>query len=370
MSDLLGKISVSVERHYSIEQVYELYSRLQSKNEDNGKSIATQQISFFLSFNWLSFWLGQLDSDNLPLLFTFEHQHTLIGFLFLGQTTGTFGTSLHLNQTGQKQFDQMWTEYNDIISLGYQRECRIALLEYLTKNFSNFKLIVMNTTNSDWLLNDENDSEWVLWSQDKVPGYLSLIDERYMPTVCSKNTRSQINRSKNYIEKKYGSISIHSIQRSEITDCLQGMAALHRQQWQEHVDGSGFDNPHFYAFHQQLLNKCLETEALVLKIDCGQKVMGYLYYLVQGTNVLFYLSAIDYFDSDNKFKPGLVMHHLAMQHLREMGYEEYDFLAGEARYKQSLSQNKYYQYNIHLYRNKWYYQLLRKAAEIKRRVSP
>jgi len=52
--------------------------------------------------------------------------------------------------------------------------------------------------------------------------------------------------------------------------------------------------------------------------------------------LLFYQSGFAAFD-DNKLKPGLVTHALCMQACRERGLTEYNFLAGESRYKQELA---------------------------------
>ena len=40
---------------------------------------------------------------------------------------------------------------------------------------------------------------------------------------------------------------------------------------------------------------------------------------------------------DNRHHPGLVMHYLAIERAMRAGFQVYDFLAGEARYKRSLA---------------------------------
>jgi CelD/BcsL family acetyltransferase involved in cellulose biosynthesis len=39
----------------------------------------------------------------------------------------------------------------------------------------------------------------------------------------------------------------------------------------------------------------------------------------------------------NKLKPGLVAHFLAIEYYKKLGFEVYDFMGGDARYKASFS---------------------------------
>jgi CelD/BcsL family acetyltransferase involved in cellulose biosynthesis len=51
---------------------------------------------------------------------------------------------------------------------------------------------------------------------------------------------------------------------------------------------------------------------------------------------MFYQSGLEP-SSDNKVKPGLVAHALAITECAAAGLREYDFLAGDSQYKKSLS---------------------------------
>jgi CelD/BcsL family acetyltransferase involved in cellulose biosynthesis len=52
--------------------------------------------------------------------------------------------------------------------------------------------------------------------------------------------------------------------------------------------------------------------------------------------VFFYQSGFMY-SNDNRLKPGLVTHTEAIKYYLGRGLDEYDFLAGDSQYKQSLS---------------------------------
>lgn len=57
---------------------------------------------------------------------------------------------------------------------------------------------------------------------------------------------------------------------------------------------------------------------------------------VERGRLLFYQGGIASF-ADNRLKPGLAVHALCMEECVRRGIDEYDFLAGDARYKRELS---------------------------------
>jgi len=60
-----------------------------------------------------------------------------------------------------------------------------------------------------------------------------------------------------------------------------------------------------------------------------------------------------HFNGDNRIKVGLVIHSLVIEQAIKQGIIVYDFLAGEAQYKNSLSNAQPYEQHIYcFYRNK------------------
>jgi len=66
-------------------------------------------------------------------------------------------------------------------------------------------------------------------------------------------------------------------------------------------------------------------------------VLGYLYNFEYGERVYSYQSGFSYSD-DNRHRPGLLAHALAIEQARQRGMRVYDFLAGDAPYKARLGQ--------------------------------
>ena len=157
----------------------------------------------------------------------------------------------------------------------------------------------------------------------------------------SSNSRQQLRRAKRLAEKTLGPVVIE-----EADTCEQALgwfhetAPLHRARWGRPDSSefdSGFDNPEFIQFHEKLIQKAFTTHSIqYLRCSAGDQTLAYLYNFISGNRVHFYLSGVSY-ALDQTIKPGMLAHWMAIEHNLQAGHGSYDFLAGDARYKRSLS---------------------------------
>ncbi len=169
-------------------------------------------------------------------------------------------------------------------------------------------------------------------------GYLSTL---------SRNTREQIRRSSRLFEERYGAPVVERADtREQGAAWFQDLQVLHAQRWQERNQAGAFANGPVRAFHSMLIGECVsarlaanELAVDLLRVRFGSNVIAVLYNLRYQRTVSFYQAGFGY-ESDNRLRPGLVAHALAIQYYIEQGDHEYDFLAGGregARYKRSLA---------------------------------
>jgi CelD/BcsL family acetyltransferase involved in cellulose biosynthesis len=124
---------------------------------------------------------------------------------------------------------------------------------------------------------------------------------------------------------------------ADALDILDELITLHQQRWSEAGEPGSFASRRFTSFHRELVKRLLPKKAVVLfRGRAGGKTIGCLYSFIDRGRVLFYQSGFASYE-DSKLKPGLVLHSLCMQRCAERGYTEYDFLAGEGRYKSELA---------------------------------
>jgi hypothetical protein len=71
-------------------------------------------------------------------------------------------------------------------------------------------------------------------------------------------------------------------------------------------------------------------------LSLNEQKLAFIYLLKDNDCWYFYLSAIKSFE-DNRIKVGLVAHLMIIEDAIKNSIKKYDFLAGEARYKRSLS---------------------------------
>jgi CelD/BcsL family acetyltransferase involved in cellulose biosynthesis len=159
-------------------------------------------------------------------------------------------------------------------------------------------------------------------------------------SVISRNTREQLRRSL----RKYGDFGELSVAAAETLAeahmMFDELLLLHEARWQSLGQCGGFATSVRRDFHRLFLERAFPAgQVQLLRVRAGDRVLGVLYNLVAKGHVCFYQSGLR-FDESNQLKPGLVAHHLAIQHCLQSGYDLYDFLPsspGEGRYKSSLA---------------------------------
>ena len=297
--------------------------------------------SVFTSWYWISTWLKNIDYKAKLLTVTFNQE--VVGLaLVVERSENKYGNpikQLWLNRTGDQVKDQIWNEYNDVLcAKGTEHAIRAAIINFFEQQTIAEELIIgasdetiqQTPISSNVLVH----TSWATVSYSKAlkPEYNEL---NQFLSELSVNSRQQIKRS----IKLYGGLNSIHITPAQTADeaisLLTEAGELHKQRWKQRQ--SGFENPHFVSFHHQLIRDHFDNGCIdVLKIKNDQRVIAYLYNFKFKGNVYFYLSGIEYCDN-NKLKPGLVAHSLAISYYANLGFKKYDFMGGEGRYKNSLS---------------------------------
>jgi CelD/BcsL family acetyltransferase involved in cellulose biosynthesis len=154
----------------------------------------------------------------------------------------------------------------------------------------------------------------------------------------SANTRQQVRRSDRDFQQ-HGAIGVRcAASPTEAETLLDQLAALHQASWQARGRDGSFAAPFFRRFHRALIAEGLPRgEIALLHVSAGEVRIGVLYNFVWRGRMLAYQSGLAYQPGAARAKPGLSCHHAAMRYALEHGLDVYDFLAGDSRYKRSLS---------------------------------
>ncbi len=315
--------------------------------------------SFFLSWHWINTWLKKCAGK--PILVSTYKDNILVALGFLEHNIETRHRFLNVNQLwlnrcGNHDKDQIWIEHNDfLIDAKYSTKLRPLLAEKIFYHFTGVEELIIGVS-SNLIQNDfaqtpfKNRSTWQASSYEV--DFEKIPQQDYLQSL-SKNTRQQITRSIRLFEQKYGDIHLQHADTIDNAVCMLGEAAkLHITNWQSKNINSGFSNPVFNTFHQQLLMSAMPCKHIdLICIKAGDQLIGYLYNFIYKNKAYFYLSALTKFN-ESKLKPGLVAHALVIDKYIKSGLLSYDFLAGDAQYKAQLSNTKHQFSTQCFYRNK------------------
>jgi hypothetical protein len=314
--------------------------------------------SAFVAWFWIKQWLAQknLTTNNCLCVEVSQGPDTIGLALFGIKTKRIFwGLNIHqyyLHKSGNTKEDQTWIEHNTfLLDKNYEQQATNKICQQLIKinQLDDIKIGLSsprfaNSLNfSDFNLRTELSSQGYLVN---LAGYTCLDD--YLASL-SKNTRASIKRSIKLLNEQSPLRLVLAKGIAEKDAVLKNIAELHRIKWRSTVYGSGFDNPCFYKFHQGLIQEQDSAKYCRLYTLYQDEVaLGHVYLLTYGDKWSFYLSAL-HFNADNRIKVGLVIHNLIIEQAIKEGINVYDFLAGEAQYKKSLSNAQPYEQNIYCF---------------------
>jgi len=245
--------------------------------------------------------------------------------------------SRHLGTAGEPDADSVCVEYNRLLVTPENRDAFASALVAAIRHETNWDELILDGFAPE-------DAEPLLRAEP------SLVAER---RVCcavdlraanetggeiiaalKANTQKKIRRSL----RGFGVIQTEWADTVEqAIDILNELIDLHQQRWEGIGEPGSFSSGRFVAFHRELVPRLLAKRAVLLfRARSASGTLGCLYSFIEHGRVLFYQSGLAAVD-DNKLKPGLVTHALCMQGCMERGLTEYNFLAGNSRYKQELS---------------------------------
>ncbi|MFN7982866.1 MAG: GNAT family N-acetyltransferase [Vicinamibacterales bacterium] len=305
---------------------------------------AASAASFFLSDAWVASWLDAFGEQLEPRVLLFNDGDAVVGACLLVRTLAWRKVlpmrRWHLNCAGESELDDTAIEYNRLLSApDRERDVQQALSEWLTRS------------RWDELMFDAVDGLPVTvesGAQTEVverPCYfvnLGVLRDQGSPydALLSPNTRQQVRRSLRVYQDTTGPLTItqpHTLEAA--TAFLEELADLHQRSWTDRGKPGVFASHRFQRFHARLLSRVFTSGSIqLLRVTSGSTTIGMLYSFLHDGCILFYQSGFAY-QPDNRVKPGLVSHYLAVSHyLTTRGdVREYDFLAGDAQYKRSLA---------------------------------
>lgn len=309
---------------------------------------AESDCSFFLSWDWISTWLKQHTSPENLLILHISHNKNTIGLgLFTEKMLKRCKLfkykSLLLHETGCT-LDDITIEFNSLlVHRRYQQLIQNPLEMLFSEILKEWDTISLAGLTNKFLIKPALKHS-IIHSNSKPHYWVDLerirsSSQSYL-SFLNKNTRSQIRQSYNNYNK-LGPIEITLAQsKKEALDYFDNLLHLHTEYWKSKQKLSSFLQAQVLEFNKTLINDHFEKNHILLaRIRAGNIDIGYLYNFSYNGHIYAYQSGIQY-NTDNKFRPGLLSHKLLIDELLRSKAHSYDFMAGEYRYKKSLSSHQ------------------------------
>ena len=302
--------------------------------------------SFFLSWHWIETWLRCFEPTTEVLRIYYLEE--LVGIALLVRSKeirhGVITSNrLMLHETGDVDQDQVWIEYNGILSVDCHEENVLkTAIDFITTTFKGWDEMVIGAISESYVRTIKAQAKLANHVKWHAPTYgvdLAVIRVQgvdYLSTL-SRNTRYQINRAhKEY--KKLGTINLSRAENEvQALAFFSEIAPLHKKRWGSKKGQSGFANPAFVNFHNALIKSAWGAGNIDLwKLEVDGKVVSYFYNFIYRNKVYFYLSGLDNPNSA-KLKPGMLGHALCIEFYLQNNLDYYDLMGGGERYKASLA---------------------------------
>jgi len=299
---------------------------------------------FFLSWRWIGSWLRATGAR--PLLVQAQEAGKIValGLLSPARRRGLLFSidRLCLNETGRPEWDAVMIEHNGFLLAREAPEgAAAAIFRALQASDPAWDEIVLGGVSAD------------MPAAARASG-LAIVMDRVSPDFgvllagpdqagrwedsLSQNLRSQLRQSRNFAERTGPLVLQAAASVPQALEFFEKMTALHTAYWQSRGKPGAFATPSSLGFHREVIGSQAGLGQVdLLELRAGSQVLGYLYNFQFGARVYSYQSGFAY-GEDNRHRPGLLAHALAIGQAQARGLRVYDFLAGEAPYKARLGQ--------------------------------
>ena len=302
--------------------------------------------SFFQSWGWVGTWLDWLPGCFEPLCLTVRDGREIVG-LGLLQPSRTWrrrlvrSRRLYLSETGDPHYDQLTVECTGfLVDRARQEAVARAAFEGLARDLPEWNELVLPAV-GDSTLAQAYGWGWPLRLEKRMMSFyvdLEALQGRSHLASLSANTRQQIKRACRLSNPVTVSVA------RDLRECREFWARLtdlHQTSWEARGEPGAFANEDFRAFHERLITERFDSgEIQLMRVAGPDGDLGLLYNLVYRGWVSTYQSGLRIV-TDNRLKPGLLSHHKAVEWNRLLGHRAYDLMAGDARYKRSLTNAEY-----------------------------
>lgn len=299
--------------------------------------------SFFTSWTWVGCEFEARFSE--PYLLRVSDGEELVGLALFNRHRRLFRfPTFYLGASGQAESDSVFVEHNGPLLVRPTPEMTSDVFRHLLGFIARGRLgaLVECPGAAEHVYQGAQAAGATFNVVERIAPYRDLVALRMqggeLVSTLSANSRYQLRRSQRSYEQS-GTLRVERAQsETEAFEFLRSLVVLHQARWRRRGRIGAF-SPNTMPFHMALVARGMPRgEIDLLRISAGERVLGYLFNFIKSNVVHNYQCGFDYDNAAAHEKPGLTSHLMAIQYYLHRGQiERYDFLAGEDRYKRTLS---------------------------------
>jgi len=333
--------------------------------------------SIFLSAAWLQAWIARYGPSFDGTWVHWEVDGVVVGGCLLVERTVRVKRipfhSLYVNATGDAGERSPFAEFNDVLHLPGHGAAVAADFARLLQQRSWSRLLLNGHQRQGVMADALQALHDPYTEQVGEPSHyvdLAALGERPFAAALAGKAGTWVRRNQREFEQRLGPIRLRrAADLDETLAFFEQMRAMHLARFGEPGKSSSLSYEGVVDFHRRLIAALFARgEVDMLRVGSESHAIGYLYTFVVRGKVSLFQSGFAY-EPSSKWSPGLLTHALAIEHYRERGLREYDFLAGDALYKRTLANRARELVWTTLYRDRPWIRLLLAGRRLRDRLA-
>lgn len=302
--------------------------------EDSGQN------QIFLTWEWVSSWLGSFGPDHALRFFIARSasDSRLLGVAPLAIYPDRSNPLMEFRALAFIGQELAPDHLDLLIRNGHRERAAAALLDLMLDARGEWDCLLLDGIDSAspllQLIEQRAELAWHHAHVSPCP-YISLPDTfAEWLSGLSKKRRYKIGSGQRRLEEAYpGRVRISRVRTGEeLVPALAALVRLHRSVRNSRHTGNAFRSEQWISFHKHLCELLLERDWLRLYLlSLGERDIAALYCFRYGGTVSFYSTGYDIEFSD--YSPGMLLLVHAIKESVEEGAEIFDFLRGDETYK-------------------------------------